>query len=205
MSAGRDSIGGGSIASGGGGTTPATGGSGGNMRGNKLIRPAPSAIEFKNARFLITDRPNDSNMTTYVEELSKHAVHDVVRVCEPTYKVDQLKENGITVTDLVFDDGTAPPAEIVEEWLNLLRVQHRDHPGSTIAVHCVAGLGRAPVLVAIALMELGLRYEDAVELIREKRRGAINAKQLSYLEKYRPKSRLRTKNGKSGSSNCCMQ
>jgi protein tyrosine phosphatase type 4A len=35
-----------------------------------------------------------------------------------------------------------------------------------VAVHCVAGLGRAPVLVAIALMELGMKYEDAVELIR---------------------------------------
>lgn len=37
-----------------------------------------------------------------------------------------------------------------------------------------------------------------------KRRGAINAKQLAYLEKYRPKSRLRLKNGhKTGA--CCVQ
>jgi len=27
--------------------------------------------------------------------------------------------------------------------------------------------GRAPVLVAIALIEAGMRYEDAVELIRQ--------------------------------------
>lgn len=192
----RDSLSGVSLAS--------TVASGSNMRSNKNIRPAPSEIEFKNMKFLITDRPNDSNMTGYVEELCKHEVHDVVRVCEPTYKVDQLENNGITVTDLVFDDGTAPPVEIVEEWLGLLRCCFRERPGSTIAVHCVAGLGRAPVLVAIALMELGMKYEDAVELIRTKRRGAINAKQLTYLEKYKPKSRLRTKNGKV-TPNCCMQ
>ena len=56
--------------------------------------------------------------------------------------------------------------QIVDEWLELLRDRHREDPGRTVAVHCVAGLGRAPVLVAIALIELGMRYEDAVELIR---------------------------------------
>lgn len=42
----------------------------------------------------------------------KHGVHDVVRVCEPTYKTDELKKAGISVMDLVFDDGTFPPAEV---------------------------------------------------------------------------------------------
>ncbi|XP_076069591.1 protein-tyrosine phosphatase 4A family member PRL-1 isoform X2 [Oratosquilla oratoria] len=139
------------------------------------------------------------------QELLKHQVRDVVRVCEPTYKIDELKKAGITVTDLVFDDGTFPPAEIVEEWLGLLKRRHREDPGCTVAVHCVAGLGRAPVLVAIALIELGMRYEDAVEHIRQKRRGAINAKQLAYLEKYRPKSRLRLKNGHNKVGACCVQ
>ena len=55
----------------------------------------------------------------------------------------------------------------MEDWLKLLREAHRREPGTTVAVHCVAGLGRAPVLVAIALIELGMRYEDAVELIRQ--------------------------------------
>lgn len=39
----------------------------GNMRSNKNIRPAPSEIEYKNMKFLITDRPNDTNMGSYVE------------------------------------------------------------------------------------------------------------------------------------------
>ncbi|KAK2721867.1 hypothetical protein QYM36_003993 [Artemia franciscana] len=132
----------------------------------KLIRPGPSEIEHKSMRFLITDRPTDSHISSYIEELKKHDVKDVVRVCEPSYKVDELKRNGITVTDLVFEDGSYPPNDIVEEWLELLRKRFSTDPKSCVAVHCVAGLGRAPVLVAIALVELGMKYEDAVELIR---------------------------------------
>lgn len=126
----------------------------------------------------------------------------MVRVCEPTYKTDLLKDEGIGVTELQFDDGTPPPQHIVDAWFALLRDRFKQDPDATIAVHCVAGLGRAPVLVAIALIELGLKYEDAVEMIRQKRRGAINAKQLAYLASYKPKNRLRVK---SGQAKCLIQ
>jgi protein tyrosine phosphatase type 4A len=156
-------------------------------------RPEPAEIEYKGMRFLITDRPTDLNMAKYIEELKRHQVFDVVRICEPTYRTKRLSEAGITVLDLPFDDGTAPPPDVVEKFFDLVRSRFLADPGCCIAVHCVAGLGRAPVLVAIALIELGMKYEDAVEFIRKKRRGAINARQLAYLAKYHPKSRLKCK------------
>uniref|UniRef100_A0A8C2JNF9 Protein tyrosine phosphatase type IVA 3 n=1 Tax=Cyprinus carpio TaxID=7962 RepID=A0A8C2JNF9_CYPCA len=105
--------------------------------------------------------------------------------------------------DWPFDDGAPPPTQIVDDWLNLLKTKFREEPGCCIAVHCVAGLGRAPVLVALALIECGMKYEDAVQFIRQKRRGAFNSKQLLYLEKYRPKMRLRFKDA--NGHNCCVQ
>lgn len=168
----------------------------------KSRKPEPAEIAFKNMRFLITDRPTDASMDRFIEELRKHNAKEVVRVCEPTYDTTRLEKEGIHVLDFPFDDGTAPPGNVMDEWFGLLKNRFRDEPGSCIAVHCVAGLGRAPVLVALALMECGMKYEDAVELIRQKRRGAINAKQLSFLSKYRPKSRLKAK---SKDSNCVLQ
>lgn len=169
----------------------------------KDIRPAPAEIEYKGFKFLITDRPSDQNILSYLTELKRHNVTAVVRVCEPSYKTEQLLNEGISMFDLEYDDGTFPPSEVVDQWFKILKSQFSDNPDACVAVHCVAGLGRAPVMVALALIELGMKYEDAVELIRGKRRGAINSKQLGYLEKYRPKSRLKLKNGHKNS--CCVQ
>ncbi|GAA6088170.1 protein tyrosine phosphatase type IVA 3 [Tachysurus ichikawai] len=106
--------------------------------------------------------------------------------------------------DWPFDDGAPPPSKVVEDWLSLLRRRFMEEPGCCVAVHCVAGLGRAPVLVALALIECGMKYEDAIQFIRQKRRGAINSKQLTYLEKYRPKQRLRYKHPHIFKSKCCI-
>lgn len=88
---------------------------------------------------------------------------------------------------------------MVAEWLSIVDMEERasnekEFP-PTIAVHCVAGLGRAPALVAIALIELGMQPLDAVEFIRRKRRGAFNKPQIAYLDNY--KRTLRTKSSTS--------
>ncbi|XP_059831601.1 protein tyrosine phosphatase type IVA 3-like isoform X2 [Hemitrygon akajei] len=111
---------------------------------------------------------------------------------------------GAFIEDWPFDDGDPPPSKIVDDWLNLLKTKFLEEPGSCVAVHCVAGLGRAPVLVAVALIECGMKYEDAIQFIRQKRRGAINSKQLSYLEKYRPKMRLRFKDPNNHKNSCAI-
>uniref|UniRef100_A0A5F9D6C9 Protein tyrosine phosphatase type IVA 3 n=1 Tax=Oryctolagus cuniculus TaxID=9986 RepID=A0A5F9D6C9_RABIT len=115
-------------------------------------------------------------------DLKKYGATTVVRVCEVTYDKAPLEKDGITVVDWPFDDGAPPPGKVVDDWLSLLKAKFCDDPGSCVAVHCVAGLGRAPVLVALALLESGMKYEDAVQFIRQKRRGAINSKQLTYLD-----------------------
>lgn len=170
----------------------------------RMNRPAPVEVTHKNMRFLITHNPTNATLGSFIEDLKKYGATTVVRVCEVTYDKAPLEKDGITVVDWPFDDGAPPPGKVVEDWLSLLKAKFCEDPGSCVAVHCVAGLGRAPVLVALALIESGMKYEDAIQFIRQKRRGAINSKQLMYLEKYRPRQRLRFKEPHAHKTKCCV-
>uniref|UniRef100_A0A7S2SRJ2 protein-tyrosine-phosphatase n=1 Tax=Rhizochromulina marina TaxID=1034831 RepID=A0A7S2SRJ2_9STRA len=145
----------------------------------------PSRINHKDLKFLIMDRPTEFNLPAYLRELKKAGVTDIVRVCEQTYSASEVKKAGIDMHEIPFDDGQSPPDHVVETWMGV--VANMRSKGGCIAIHCVAGLGRAPVLVAIALIEHGMGSLEAVEFIRKERRGAINRKQLDFLMKYTPK------------------
>lgn len=64
-----------------------------------------------------------------------------------------------------------------------------------IGVHCVAGLGRAPFLVAIALVNNGCSPNNAIELIRKNRPGALNLTQANYILEFKGGSKKAKKNG----------
>ncbi|XP_043295310.1 protein tyrosine phosphatase type IVA 1 isoform X2 [Cervus canadensis] len=132
----------------------------------RMNRPAPVEVTYRNMRFLITHNPTNATLSKFIEELKKYGVTTIVRVCEATYDTTLVEKEGIHVLDWPFDDGAPPSNQIVDDWLSLVKIKFREDPGCCIAVHCVAGLGRAPVLVALALIEGGMKYEDAVQFIR---------------------------------------
>eukprot|EP00471_Norrisiella_sphaerica_P008331 CAMPEP_0184495708 /NCGR_PEP_ID=MMETSP0113_2-20130426/32131_1 /TAXON_ID=91329 /ORGANISM="Norrisiella sphaerica, Strain BC52" /LENGTH=166 /DNA_ID=CAMNT_0026882021 /DNA_START=264 /DNA_END=764 /DNA_ORIENTATION=+ len=149
----------------------------------------PSLIVYKDHRYLIMDAPTDANLDQYMTELKKENVKTLVRTCEPTYSVEKLKQAGIAVQELPFPDGAPPPKDVVSKWLEIGReVFDQKGEKSTIAIHCVAGLGRAPVCVAIGLIEKGMDPEAAIQMIRNKRRGAINRRQANFLFQYKRQS-----------------
>lgn len=201
---------------GGGSSTATTTGAGGGG-GSVLIGSKPTLISVSPLRFLIMDAPRQSNLHLYIRECRRHGVTDVVRVCEPTYLAGELEAAGIGLHEMAYPDGTSPPREVLDQWLALVEDRFYKNPGGgsggaasgngagssggqpTIAVHCVAGLGRAPVLVAIALVEFAnMDPVEAVTLIRKHRRGAINEKQLNYLEQYKRSHRRADAGG------CCV-
>lgn len=161
----------------------------------------PTLIDWGVLHFMIMDAPKDANLHLYLKECKKHNVQHITRIADPSYRIEEVQKAGIQLHEMHFSDGASPPEEIITQWCDLV---HETFDGKKagvtaggdpprIAVHCVAGLGRAPVLVAIALIEYGMDAVSAVTMIREKRRGAINAVQLSYLENYEPRGKKRGK------------
>jgi len=179
---------------------PATGA---GARASVTIGTKPSLIDVPPMHFMIMDAPRQGNLHLYIKEMRKHHVTDVVRVCEPTYRGGELSSAGIGLHELEYKDGTSPSKELIMTWLQLVEKTFYGPTASAescIAVHCVAGLGRAPVMVAIALIEFAnMDPVEAVSFIRARRRGAINEKQLLYLEGYKKQYK------RSGAeSSCCV-
>ncbi|XP_060146690.1 protein tyrosine phosphatase type IVA 1-like isoform X2 [Globicephala melas] len=137
-------------------------------------------VTYKNMRFLITHNPTNVALSKFIEDLKKCGVTTIGRLCEATYDTTLVEREGIHVLDWPFDDGAPPSNQIVDDWLSLVKIKFREDPGCCIAIHCVAGLGRAPL-------------------------GAFNSKQLLYLEKYRPKMWLCFKDSNGHRNNCCLQ
>lgn len=173
-----------------------------------MIATKPSLIDVPPMHFLIMDAPRQGNLHLYIKEMRKNHVTDVVRVCEPTYRAGgELSSAGIGLHEMEYKDGTSPSKELILAWLQLVeKTFYGPTSASTeacIAVHCVAGLGRAPVMVAIALIEFAnMDPVEAVSFIRARRRGAINEKQLLYLEGY--KKQYKRIGGAEGSCGCVI-
>ncbi|ORX62769.1 phosphatases II [Hesseltinella vesiculosa] len=139
-------------------------------------------------RFLILDAPTHDTLKNYIEPLKRENVRHLVRVCQRhlDYDVHELERlTGVEVTDTIkFDDGTVPSPEDIHQWLQLS--EDAQQHGQTIAVHCVSGIGRAPVLVTLSLIEGGMDNLDAISYVRKHRRGALNKKQVRFIDEYKP-------------------
>ncbi|KAF8923225.1 hypothetical protein BGZ58_003219 [Dissophora ornata] len=152
-----------------------------------MPRVSISPIRVGELSFLILDCPSDATLPAYLPVLEEHHVTDLVRICEGNpYDPKPLNDIGIRVhDDMKFTDGTAPGKDVVARWLNLNDEVFFNSPdkGRCIAVHCVSGIGRAPVLVAISLIEGGMDSLDAIAYIRKARRGALNRIQIAFLDR----------------------
>jgi protein tyrosine phosphatase type 4A len=141
-------------------------------------------VEFKGISFFIMETPTRVTAKIVARQLAKLEVRCLVRVCESLYDASLFESNGIKVIDCSFPAGSDPPTNVVESWN---RVVKRTEPPVKIAVHCLSGLGRGPLLVGIALINMGIDAQTAIDMIRKDKADALNSTQMTYLRHYKPK------------------
>ena len=125
----------------------------------------------------VTDRYGSFTPDEYVPIFKRMGVTLVVRLNKPQYEKSKFTKQGIKHLDLFFIDGTAPPDDIVPQFLTAAE----NEPGA-IAIHCKAGLGRTGTLIGLYCMKhFGFPPAAFIGWIRIARPGSILGPQQQYL------------------------
>lgn len=105
----------------------------------------------------------------------------VVRLNSELYSPSYFTAMGIKHLDMIFDDGTCPPLNLVRKFVNLAHTTINDkHKG--IAVHCKAGLGRTGCLIgAYLIYRHGFTANEVIAFMRFMRPGMVVGPQQHWL------------------------
>eukprot|EP00474_Spongospora_subterranea_P011399 CRZ11857.1 hypothetical protein [Spongospora subterranea] len=160
----------------------------GPMTSADLLLKSVAAVEYGGRRYVISPLPTTALVPIWVARLRELEVGLLVRLSEDqSYTAQDLGD--IRFVEFPLQDGAVPNSEQVTAWNELAEGFFKCNPGRALAIHCTAGLGRSAVVVAISLMNARLSAEKAIELIRSKRKGALNAKQVAFVLDYKAKRR----------------
>jgi protein-tyrosine phosphatase len=87
---------------------------------------------------------------------------------------DAVRARGMQWLHLPIKDYHTPSASFEKGWvMHGVHIRRLLRSGSDIVVHCKGGLGRAGMIAARLLVELGMPPEKAINSVRVARKGAI--------------------------------
>lgn len=102
----------------------------------------------------------------------------------------EIRQRGIEWRHLPIADYSVPTKKFEDEWLTHGReIREMLRNGDDVLVHCKGGLGRAGMIAARLLAELGMDPEEAIHAVRHVRKGAIETpSQLALVRRTLPLS-----------------
>ena len=87
---------------------------------------------------------------------------------------EEIQRRGIDWCHLPIADYSIPTEAFEQQWITQgCVIRERLRHGDDVLVHCRGGLGRAGMIAARLLVELGMEPDEAIRLVRRERRGAI--------------------------------
>lgn len=126
----------------------------------------------------------DKNLPTPFKNVLTHfaerGIGLVVRLNSELYSPSYFTALGIKHLDMIFDDGTCPPLNLVRKFINLAHTTIEKRKG--IAVHCKAGLGRTGCLIgAYLIYRHGFTANEIIAFMRFMRPGMVVGPQQHWL------------------------
>ena len=140
---------------------------------------------FQDSLFLsqlnIFKNNNCSSITSFTED------DEFDKLCNKKYFVEKIYKQKLKWYHLSIADLSAPNKEFKYKWETvkvLLKTELMN--GQNIVLHCRGGKGRAGTVAAILLVDFGIEKKEAIDLIRSRRKGAIETKkQEDFIYAYR--------------------
>jgi protein-tyrosine phosphatase len=87
---------------------------------------------------------------------------------------DEVMQRGMSWRHLPIADFSVPTEAFERQWLKEGRhIRQLLRQGEDVLVHCKGGLGRAGMIAARLLVEMGMDPKSAIRLVRRERPGAI--------------------------------
>lgn len=144
----------------------------------------PSSPEFADLP-RNTSQIMKSNLPTPFKNVLAHFrqrhVGLVVRLNSELYSPSYFAALGITHLDMIFEDGTCPPLQVVRRFIKLSH-DMINNKSKAIAVHCKAGLGRTGCLIgAYLIYRHGFTANEVIAYMRFMRPGMVVGPQQHWL------------------------
>lgn len=131
--------------------------------------------------YLLSSCPNDNEIEQYSTLLKQNNIKYLVNFSDTKYSL--MNFDNIEYRNILIEDGSIPNENQLYQWKKICNDCINEN--KNIALHCLSGMGRAPSMLCISLIEYeGYNNIDAVELVRKKRKGSINSLQLKYILNY---------------------
>ena len=128
---------------------------------------------------------NRKHLLADIRELQNWGANGLVSLIEPhELKMNKIEELPTLLSDaqiwwkhLPIIDMDIPNQEFENIWaVEGERIRHALRIGERVAIHCYAGLGRAGMIGARILVEMGVDPEQAIRTVRQQNRRRIQTK-----------------------------